>query len=117
MGEARELANCSRDDPRRVGGDRPGQFHKRSIAQSRAGIRAVVADPIRRGGNILASLIRSLVLVVSSSSALAEQAQGPQKTGDPFDLSDAREKLGKLGMPTQSVVSDLESKAKALVAA
>ena len=63
------------------------------------------------------SLILVLVLVVSTSYALAQQAQGPQKTGDPFDLSSSREKLGKLGIPTQSAVSDLESKAKALVAA
>ena len=63
------------------------------------------------------SLILALVLAVSTSYAYAQQTQSPQKSGDPLDLSSSREKLGKLGIATPSVISGLESKAKTLVAA
>ncbi len=61
--------------------------------------------------------ILALMLALWAHPAIAQQTQNPSKTTDPFDLTGAREKLGKLGIPTQSSVAELESKAKALVAA
>lgn len=60
-----------------------------------------------------------LLLLVFATSYLttAQQKSEQQRPSDPFDLSSSREKIGKLGLPTVSIVADLENKAKQLFAA